>query len=159
MAQISFATWTADNLVRQAAFKGLREDKPSKSVRREEAGSGAAEAKRDVKMHASVNHRPRTVAAKRVSSAAAGRGDSLPIRLTHPDKVLDTESGLTKDTLAHYYLEVASYMLPYIEGRPLTLVRCIDGTGKSCFYQKHKNAMLPADIGSIEIVDLSLIHI
>jgi bifunctional non-homologous end joining protein LigD len=44
-------------------------------------------------------------------------------------------------------------MLPYIEGRPLTLVRCIDGTGKSCFYQKHKNAMLPADIGSIEIVD------
>jgi bifunctional non-homologous end joining protein LigD len=79
--------------------------------------------------------------------------ESLPIRITHPDKVLDAESGLTKDGLAHYYLEVASYMLPYIEGRPLTLVRCIDGTGKSCFYQKHKNAMLPADIGSIEIVD------
>jgi len=63
------------------------------------------------------------------------------------------ESGLTKDGLAHYYQEVASYMLPYVEDRPLTLVRCIDGTGKSCFYQKHKNAMLPADIGSIEIVD------
>jgi bifunctional non-homologous end joining protein LigD len=153
VAQISFATWTADNLVRQAAFKGLREDKPAKSVQREVAESRAAGVTREVKTHASATHKPRTVAAKRVSSTVAGISESLPIRLTHPDKVLDAESGLTKDDLAHYYLEVATYMLPYIEGRPLTLVRCIDGIGKSCFYQKHKNAMLPADIGSIEIVD------
>ena len=37
VAQVSFSTWTADNLVRQAAFKGLREDKPAKDVQREEA--------------------------------------------------------------------------------------------------------------------------
>ena len=161
VAQISFATWTSDNLVRQAAFKGLREDKPAKSVRREVEESRAADEERDVKAEASVRHKAKTIAARRISarsnsSVAAGpneSSESLPIRLTHPDKVLDAESGLTKDELAHYYLEVASYMLPYIEGRPLTLVRCIDGTGKACFYQKHKNAMLPADIGSIEIVD------
>jgi bifunctional non-homologous end joining protein LigD len=153
VAQISFATWTADNLVRQAAFKGLREDKPAKSVRREEAEGRAAEAERDVKADASVTHKPKTIAARRNAPAAASSDESLPIRLTHPDKILDAESGLTKDELAHYYLEVSSYMLPYIERRPLTLVRCVDGTGKSCFYQKHKNAMLPADIGSIEIID------
>jgi bifunctional non-homologous end joining protein LigD len=160
VAQISFATWTADNLVRQAAFKGLREDKPAKSVQREVAEGRAAEAERDVKVKAdaSASHKPKTIAARRISATrvslgAAGPKESLPIRLTHPDKVLDAESGLTKDGLAHYYLEVASYMLPYIEGRPLTLVRCIDGTGKSCFYQKHKNEMLPADIGSVEITD------
>jgi bifunctional non-homologous end joining protein LigD len=161
VAQISFATWTADNLVRQAAFKGLREDKPAKQVQREAAESSSAEAEHDVKRKAdlSATHNPKTVAAKRnsaskVSLASAGTEESLPIRLTHPDKVLDVESGLTKDSLAHYYMGVASTMLPYIENRPLTLVRCIDGTGKTCFYQKHKNAMLPADIGSIEIVDM-----
>jgi bifunctional non-homologous end joining protein LigD len=173
VAQISFATWTTDNLVRQAAFKGLREDKPAKSVRREVADSSVAESERDVKADASVKQKPKTIAAKRISarripakrirarnissrrdsSGAAATDESLPIRLTHPDKVLDAESGLTKDGLAHYYLEIASYMLPYIEGRPLTLVRCIDGTGKPCFYQKHKNETLPADIGSIEIID------
>jgi bifunctional non-homologous end joining protein LigD len=152
VAQISFATWTADNLVRQAAFKGLREDKPAKTVRREVA-LGAEEKKRDVKADASVALQSKSIAARRVSAAASGSNESLPIRLTHPGKVLDTESRLTKDALAHYYLEVATYMLPYIEGRPLTLVRCIDGTGKSCFYQKHNNATLPADIGGIDIID------
>jgi bifunctional non-homologous end joining protein LigD len=153
VAQISFATWTADSLVRQAAFKGLREDKPAKSVQREVEEVHAIEAEMDMSADASASHKSKTIAARRNSSKVATSSESLPIRLTHPDKVLDAESGLTKAGLAHYYLEVASYMLPYIEGRPLTLVRCIDGTGKSCFYQKHKNEMLPADIGSIEIVD------
>lgn len=159
VAQISFATWTADNLVRQAAFKGLREDKPAKQVQREVAKGSGEEGEREVKARASVTRKPTTIAAKRIATSPGRSGRSndsngeLPIRLTHPDKVLDAVSGLTKDELAHYYLEVAEYMLPYIEGRPLTIVRCMDGTGKTCFYQKHKNAMLPADIDSIEIVD------
>jgi bifunctional non-homologous end joining protein LigD len=153
VAQISFATWTADNLVRQAAFKGLREDKPAKQVQRERAEGRAAEAESSVRAEASEKVKPKTIAARRISATVARSEETLPIRLTHPDKILDAESGLTKDDLAHYYLEVASYLLPYIEGRPLTLVRCMDGTGKACFYQKHKNAMLPADIGSVEITD------
>lgn len=152
VAQISFATWTSDNLVRQAAFKGLREDKPAKSVRRE-IEDGSQEAEPEDKSHASLVHKPKTYAAKRISSTAVAEKNPIPIRLTHPDKILDAESGTTKEALAHYYLEVADTMLPYVEGRPLTLVRCIDGTGKSCFYQKHKNDMLPADFGTVEIVD------
>jgi bifunctional non-homologous end joining protein LigD len=153
VAQISFATWTADNLVRQAAFKGLREDKPARSVQREVAKNRPDDARRAEKADASATHKQKTIAAKRNATAMASSNEPLRIRLTHPDKILDAESGLTKDELAHYYMNIASYILPYIEGRPLTLVRCVDGTGKSCFYQKHKNEMLPADIGSIEIVD------
>jgi len=153
VAQISFATWTADNLVRQAAFKGLREDKPAKSVLREMVDASAEKAERDESVNDSATHKPKTIAAKRISSTVDNPIDPLPIRLTHPDKILDADSGVTKDELAHYYQEVARYMLPYIEGRPLTLVRCMDGTGKPCFYQKHKNEMLPADIGAVKIVD------
>jgi bifunctional non-homologous end joining protein LigD len=153
VAQVSFATWTADHLVRQAAFKGLREDKLANQVQREVVEGRGADAESDISAKASATHKPKTIAARRVSSKAAGHSESLPIRLTHPDKVLDAESGLTKDDLAHYYLEMARNIMPYIEDRPLTLLRCVDGTGKACFYQKHKNAMLPADIGSIDIVD------
>ena len=77
----------------------------------------------------------------------------LPIRLTHPDKVLDSSSGLTKDGLAHYFARVVSRMLPHITDRPLSLVRCMNGSGKPCFFQKHANETLPPDLESVDIVD------
>jgi bifunctional non-homologous end joining protein LigD len=44
-------------------------------------------------------------------------------------------------------------MLPHIEGRPLSLVRCPEGSGKPCFFQKHVNATLPKGIGSVDVKD------
>ena len=75
----------------------------------------------------------------------------MPIRLTHPDKILDTETGLTKRELAEYYWSVAPRMLPHVVGRPLSLVRCPEGSGKPCFYQKHVNHMLPPGIDGIDV--------
>lgn len=91
------------------------------------------------------------VAVKTIVSPPAN--DELPVRLTHPDKVLDASTGVTKAALARYYLAVSDSMLPYIADRPLTLVRCLDGIGKPCFYQKHKNQMLSGSFGTIEVVD------
>jgi bifunctional non-homologous end joining protein LigD len=73
--------------------------------------------------------------------------------LTHPEKVLDPESGLTKQQLADYYAAVADRMLPHIADRPLSLVRCPDGACKPCFFQKHVNSMLPPGIGSVDVPD------
>lgn len=87
------------------------------------------------------------------SSLGAHSSDPLPIRLTHPDKVPDANSGLTKDELAHYYDAIAPHMLPHIGGRPLTLVRCMNGSSNPCFFQKHTNETLPPDIESVDIVD------
>jgi bifunctional non-homologous end joining protein LigD len=80
---------------------------------------------------------------------------NAPIRLTHPNKVLDEVSGLTKQMLANYYWAVAEEMLPHIAGRPLSLVRCPEGAGKPCFYQKHLNHTLPDGIEGIDIADKS----
>jgi bifunctional non-homologous end joining protein LigD len=59
------------------------------------------------------------------------------VTLTHPERVLYPEQGLTKRALAEYYEAVGALMLPELAQRPLSLVRCPSGAGKSCFYQKH----------------------
>jgi bifunctional non-homologous end joining protein LigD len=143
VAQVSFSTWTAGELVRQAAFKGLREDKPAHTVQREDAET---DAKRAGKKSSAKTPAPASHAAKTTT------GD-LPVRLSHPDKVLDASSGVTKRQLAEYYLAISDIILPFIADRPLTIVRCPEGSGHQCFYQKHKNKMLSGTFGSIDIVD------
>lgn len=59
------------------------------------------------------------------------------VRLTHPHRTMYAELGITKRALAGYYLDVAEYLLPCIDHRPLTIVRCPRGEGEKCFYQKH----------------------
>jgi bifunctional non-homologous end joining protein LigD len=153
VAQVNFATWTADNLVRQASFKGLREDKPAAEVRREEptvAPRGRRARQTSYATGAGIAAKvvtPKTKAPSKPSAASA------PVRLTHPQKILDEESQLTKQRLADYYWAIAPYMLPYIEGRPLSLVRCPEGTAEPCFYQKHANHVLPPGIGAVDVPD------
>jgi bifunctional non-homologous end joining protein LigD len=149
VAQVNFATWTADNLVRQASFKGLREDKPAAEVRREEPKIGPRGGSPQ-----RVSYAPAVgVAAKVATKKAKASFTNAPVRLTHSGKILDEESQLTKQQLADYYWAVAPHMLPHIEGRPMSLVRCPEGSGKPCFYQKHVNHMLPPGIGSVDVAD------
>ena len=93
------------------------------------------------------------VASEKAKTSAKSSAASAPVRLTHPEKILDVESQLTKQQLADYYWAIAPHMLPHIEGRPLSLVRCPEGSGKPCFYQKHVNHTLPPGIGSVDVPD------
>jgi bifunctional non-homologous end joining protein LigD len=144
--------------VRQAAFLGLREDKPAAEVVREEA-TVAPRPKQSAKMRDAerrgASHRaaPLAKAAKIAPKPEVESALLAGLRLTHPEKVLDPESGLTKRELAAYYAAVAEHMLPQIAGRPLSLVRCPEGAGKPCFFQKHVNAMLPKGVGSVDVPD------
>ena len=140
VAQVHFATWTADKQVRQAAFLGLREDKAAAEVRLEKPA---------LKISASHKTNPRLAAKTNLIAEV----ETAPVRLTHPDKILDAASGLTKQQLANYYWAVSEKMLPYLVGRPLSLVRVPDGIGKEQFFQKHVNSMLPPGFGSIDVPD------
>ena len=150
VAQVAFANWTADRLVRAAAFKGLREDKRAEEVEWEEPRIESKEADETEAKQMETDDRPKANAG---GPAKTGEPDAIAVRLTHPDKILDATSGVTKKELASYYLAVSDALLPHIADRPLTLVRCPDGSEKECFYQKHKNKMLSGSYGSIEIVD------
>ena len=131
VAQVQFNTWTADNLVRQASFKGLREDKKPTEVHREVPDP-------------SLSQKP---------AEPKSAPPKLGFKVTHPDKVIDPETGLKKQALIDYYLAVAKLMLPHVEGRPLSLVRCPNGAGKHCFYQKHLGPGMPPGIEGVEIPD------
>jgi bifunctional non-homologous end joining protein LigD len=145
VAEVSFATWTADNLVRQASFKGLREDKSASDVVRE--GAKAVEDPKDHGRKSKPKH------SRLVQKAAQDETAAEDVHLTHPDKELDPESHLTKQELANYYRAIAKYILPYIASRPLSLVRCPDGSSRPCFFQKHLTGSMPEGIEGKEIAE------
>jgi bifunctional non-homologous end joining protein LigD len=161
VAEVNFATWTADNLVRQAAFQGLREDKPAGEVVREQitispTPNGAKRTPPEAVPHLATkaNETAHQTNPESKPSQATGPVVAHPaIRLTHPDKILDPESQLTKQQLADYYWAIAPHMLPHIAERPLSLVRCPDGVSGSCFFQKHATGTLPKGIESVMVPD------
>ena len=73
------------------------------------------------------------------------------IRISNPDRVLYEELGLTKEKLARYYESVAEWMLPELRERPLSLVRCPQGPGEHCFYQKNIDEKFPAEIERVPV--------
>jgi bifunctional non-homologous end joining protein LigD len=143
VAQVSFSAWTHDNLIRQSSFHGLREDKTPQEVTRE--GPPAKENCSDCPPAS-----PDPSAASDASRKTA-RHDLNGVRLTHPGKVIDAQSGVTKQQVAEHYFAIAEHLLPHIADRPLSVVRCPDGVGKSCFFQKHVSPGSPAGVGKISI--------
>lgn len=142
VAQVAYTEMTADRSLRHPTFRGLRDDKavgdvgfefPAPLRPRSSSGgdmaSGKARARRSTSARTSSGH----------SQSKRSRRDRVEvagISLSNPDKVLYADSGVTKLDLANYYESVAEWILPHIENRPLTLVRCPSGHG-DCFYQKH----------------------
>ena len=139
VAEIAFTEWTEDGMLRHPTFQGLREDKePSEVARERPAAPPAASAQ--------------PARAPRVAPRpAAGGGTVLHVRLTHPERVVWPEQGFTKAQLAAYYAAVAEWMLPEVKGRPITLLRCPEGQGKACFFQKHPVGAVPAGLTTVSI--------
>jgi bifunctional non-homologous end joining protein LigD len=146
VAEIEFAGWTGDGMVRQAAFKGLREDKPA----------GEVEAEKPVP--AEKAHLPE--ADKAVTSKPARSSASKPViagvAISHADKALwpDTGDGMpvTKEDLAHYFETVGGWMMDHLRGRPCSIVRAPDGIGGETFFQRHA---MPGTSSLLELVKVA----
>ncbi|MBN7763569.1 non-homologous end-joining DNA ligase [Nitratireductor aquibiodomus] len=87
------------------------------------------------------------------------RSDDRPqlagIALSSPDKALFGEAGISKLDLARHYERVAGRMLPHVEKRLVSLVRCPDGQGSPCFFQRHGGNGFPEAVGRMEITEKS----
>ena len=124
VAEIEFAGWTGSGMVRQATFKGLREDKPAAAV---EAETPAPAESVEV-----IEPKPRA------NSPSVVMG----VTLSHPDKPLwpnaaGDDAPVSKFDLARYYEAVSGWIMPHIQGRPCSIIRIPDGIGGPHFFQRH----------------------
>jgi bifunctional non-homologous end joining protein LigD len=132
IAEIEFAGWTGDGMVRQAAFKGLREDKPASEVRAEQARPSE-------ELAATATAKLKSRTAKHAKSQGnVVRG----IVISNPDKLLwpaeGKSAGSSKIDLAHYLEEVGPWMVEHLKGRPCSLIRTPDGINAERFFQRHE---------------------
>ncbi len=121
VAQVEFAEWTAGGLLRQASFQGLREDKDARMVERERA--------------------------RRTRSTS----ESAAVKVTHPERIIYRQPRATKLDVVRYYERIAPAMLPHLKNRPLSVVRCPQGVGEPCFFQKHIAVKLPRGVRQVPI--------
>jgi bifunctional non-homologous end joining protein LigD len=124
VAEVAFAEFTADHVVRHASFLGLREDKEATEV---------------------VPELPVADTAPRSADKPFG------IAISHPDRVIDPEGGITKGQLAAYYAAMAEPMLRWMAARPVSLVRCPQGRAKKCFFQKHDAGSFGDTVGHVAV--------
>jgi bifunctional non-homologous end joining protein LigD len=147
VAEIEFAGWTDSGMIRQAAFKGLRLDKPASEVVAEKPEAVEAVAVTRAAAASRGGAVSRAVAAPRAGAVARGGADSstvMGVKISKPDKALWPNAGdgrpVTKLDLARYFETAGAFMLPHLEGRPCSLVRAPDGIGGQNFFQRHAMA-------------------
>lgn len=172
VAEVDYAGWTRDGLLRQASFRGLREDKPASAItgetaaslerleaeaRADESGDVPGKTRNSGRAGASANARTggrsderEAAQGKRGSTASAaqrlpdketpsrtGRVVIGGVTVTHPDRAVYTQPGISKRALLEYYESVSGLMLPHLRNRRVALLRCPGGTSATCFFQKH----------------------
>ncbi|KAF1719212.1 DNA ligase D [Pseudoxanthomonas wuyuanensis] len=119
VAEVFYHGFGNQGLLRQPSLKTIRADK-----RATDLGDGDAPAPKESNMPAT----------------RGSKSDSAPVELTSPGRVVYPDSGISKAQVFDYYRTMARWLLPEIQGRPLSVVRCPQGAARPCFFQKHHTA-------------------
>lgn len=166
LCEISFMEWTTDGHIRHASFKGLREDKIPKAVVKENPEP--------------LQEVTKGMKSRTKSQASAEKVSYNGVNITHPERIVYPNAMLTKGDVANYYAKVAPMMLPFIQGRLISLLRCTGRIGGQCFYQrnpmkgmgdavhsktitrkghKHEYLYVKDEVGILQIVQMGTIEI
>ena len=132
VCEVVFTEWTSDGKIRHPSFQGLRADKDPKQITRE----------KPVEIQAPV---------ARASKPRATTDNVADVPISHPDRVIYPSLKLTKIDIARYYESIADWIVPHVEGRPLTLVRCPEGISGECFFMKHSKVWAPKALRRVRI--------
>ncbi|ACK50682.1 DNA ligase D [Methylocella silvestris BL2] len=148
VAEIEFAGFTGAGMVRQAAFKGLREDKPAEEV---EAETPAPPEQAAVPDPAEIQASARSSSDKPMATAN-GKPIVMGVAISNPAKELwpadGAEAPVSKLDLARYYEAAGPWLIEHVRGRPCSLIRAPDGITGQQFFQRHAMA------GASNLLDL-----
>ncbi len=114
VGEVQFAQWTRDGLVRHATFMGLRSDKPAAQI---------------------VHEQPQVAESKKAQQART------VLKITHPERMIDSLSGTQKQQLAQFYESISEWVLPFLRHRPVSLLRAPEGIEGEQFFQKHSERL------------------
>lgn len=145
ICEVAFGEWTRSGRVRHSVFQGLRTDKPPVAITRETPRHDAppdrpAKAVRGAFSGKTTKRSPAAGPPPgKTNSRATAPKVVLPptLRVSHPERVIDAASGITKIDLVRYYALVGPLMMEHLKGRPVALVRAPSGIGGELFFQKH----------------------
>lgn len=132
VCEAEFAEWTREGVVRQAAFIAMRTDKRATEIVREQPQSPKA--------------------SKPVSEKKTSSKDSTVagVKITHPDRVIDKDSGTQKLQLVQFYESISEWILPYLRNRPVSLLRAPEGVEGEQFFQKHAERLAIPNIKHLD---------
>ncbi len=124
VGEVQFAEWTREGVVRQAAFVGMRTDKPAAQI---------------------IHEQPRTAKSMKTAKKPSGN-----VNITHPDRVIDKQTGTQKQQLAQFYDSISQWILPFLRHRPVSLLRAPDGIEGEQFFQKHSERLAIPNIKQLD---------
>ena len=132
VVELEYGGWTNDGRLRFPSFRGIRDDV----------------APQQVNLHAPVQADDAEPKAAEDGNVAAVLANC---RLTHPDRVMYPEAGVTKLGLASYYAQISKWMLPHLKMRPLSLIRYPKGLAAGSFFQKSQPSGMPASVRPVKL--------
>ena len=153
VAEIEFAGFTDGGNIRQAAFKGLRQDKPADEIIAEKPAMTRLATPSSETAAKSAKSKP----AKAPGTSAANKSaEVMGVVISKPDKELWPDAGdgkgVTKLDLARYFEAVGGWMIGHLKGRPCSVVRAPDGIHGEKFFQRHA---MPSTSNLLELVKVS----
>jgi bifunctional non-homologous end joining protein LigD len=170
VADVEFASWTQDGLIRFPVFRGLRPDIDPRQVKLERvaAAEGVAEAGQEAEQAAreqgsrqepkvmqprggKSKKKPQVVTRIVKSSGEPSDAIVAGVRISNPDRIVYPDERITKREVAEYYAQVADWILPRLVDRPLSIVRCPIGLTGEQFFQRHVGKGFPEAIKGVNI--------
>lgn len=146
VVEVAFRGWGKDGLLRQASFQRLRIDKGVEDLGMSNTESPAT--KKGAKRKAAPARDKATASGTKPSGRAR---TSTPVQISSRERVVFADAGITKGEVADYYAAIADRLLPGVAERPLSLLRCPQGTKGECFFQKHRAGALGAHVHAIPL--------
>jgi bifunctional non-homologous end joining protein LigD len=172
VVEVEFLEWTHDDHIRHPSYRGLRDDRDPREIRREPADTARPPSEAEVpeserEEPEPEREEPAPERKEPEASAPSAPNPSVPAppthrgrtpivlgqAISHPDRRFYPALGATKLDLARFYEAVGEMMVPHVKDRPLTLVRCPEGVEGQCFYAKHLATGAKSPLAQIRIRD------